>query len=90
MEQPGDLEDDGDVGTKRELEEECGGGIPPGLPPLIHIECCKSGKVSHVAVMSDTFFFMFEMVSMFLFYFIFLYYCLLKLALCILIYTIHC
>ena len=63
MEQPGDLEDDGDVGTKRELEEECGGGIPPGLPPLIHIECCKSGKVSHVAVMSDTFFFMFEMVS---------------------------
>ena len=46
LEQPGDLEDDGDVGTKRELGEECGGGSPPGLPPLIHIECCKSGKVS--------------------------------------------
>ena len=46
LEQPGDLEDDGAVGTKRELEEECGGGEPPGLPPLIHIECCKSGKVS--------------------------------------------
>ena len=46
LEQPGDLEDDGAVGTKRELEEECGGGDPPGLPPLIHIECCKSGKVS--------------------------------------------
>lgn len=61
MEQPGDLEDDGDVGTKRELEEECGGGTPPGLPPLIHIECCKSGKVSQVAVMSDTSIFMFEM-----------------------------
>ena len=61
LEQPGDLEDDGDVGTKRELEEECGGGTPPGLPPLIHIECCKSGKVSQVAVMSDTSIFMFEM-----------------------------
>ena len=45
LEQPGDLEDDGAVGTKRELQEECGGGTPPGLPPLIHIECCKSGKV---------------------------------------------
>lgn len=53
LEQPGDLEDDGDVGTKRELEEECGGGMPPGLPPLIHIECCKSGKVSHVSVTCD-------------------------------------
>ena len=39
------MEDDGAVGTKRELEVECGGGNPPGLPPLIHIECCKSGKV---------------------------------------------
>lgn len=48
LEQPGDLEDDGAVGTKRELEEECGGGEPPGLPPLIHIECCKSGKVSKI------------------------------------------
>ena len=48
LEQPGDLEDDGAVGTKRELEEECGGGEPPGLPPLIHIECCKSGKVSYI------------------------------------------
>ena len=48
LEQPGDLEDDGAVGTKRELEEECGGGEPPGLPPLIHIECCKSGKVSYM------------------------------------------
>ncbi len=46
LEQPGDLDDEGSVGTKRELEEECGGGVPPGLPPLIHIECCKSGKVS--------------------------------------------
>ena len=45
LEQPGDLEDDGAVGTKRELYEECGGGAPPGLPPLIHIECCKTGKV---------------------------------------------
>ena len=45
LEQPGDLEDDGAVGTKRELNEECGGGAPPGLPPLIHIECCKTGKV---------------------------------------------
>jgi hypothetical protein len=46
LEHPGDLEDDGAVGTKRELNEECGGGAPPGLPPLIHIECCKTGKVS--------------------------------------------
>lgn len=46
LEQPGDLDDEGSVGTRRELEEECGGGVPPGLPPLIHIECCKSGKVS--------------------------------------------
>lgn len=45
LERPGDLEDDGAVGTKRELNEECGGGAPPGLPPLIHIECCKTGKV---------------------------------------------
>lgn len=45
LEQAGDLEDDGAVGTKRELNEECGGGAPPGLPPLIHIECCKTGKV---------------------------------------------
>ena len=45
LDQPGDLDDDGAVGTRRELEEECGGGAPPGLPPLIHIECCKSGKV---------------------------------------------
>ncbi len=45
LEQPGDLEEDGAVGTKRELNEECGGGSPQGLPPLIHIECCKSGKV---------------------------------------------
>ncbi len=45
LEHPGDLEDDGAVGTKRELNEECGGGAPLGLPPLIHIECCKTGKV---------------------------------------------
>ena len=45
MEHPGDLDDDGDVGTRRELEEECGGGSPHGLPSLIHIECYKSGKV---------------------------------------------
>ena len=45
LEQAGDLEDDGAVGTKRELNEECGGGVPQGLPPLIHIECCKTGKV---------------------------------------------
>lgn len=49
--QPGDLEDDGAVGTMRELEEECGGGAPPGLPPLIHIECCKSGKVRHTFIL---------------------------------------
>lgn len=46
LEHQGDLEDDGAVGTKRELNEECGGGAPLGLPPLIHIECCKTGKVS--------------------------------------------
>lgn len=45
LEQPGDLEDDGAVGTRRELYEECGGGAPLGLPPLIHIECCMTGKV---------------------------------------------
>ncbi len=45
LEQAGDLEDDGAVGTQRELNEECGGGAPLGLPPLIHIECCKTGKV---------------------------------------------
>ena len=45
LEHPGDLEDDGAVGTRRELFEECGGGAPPGLPPLIHIECSKTGKV---------------------------------------------
>lgn len=45
LEQPGDLDEDGAVGTRRELLEECGGGVPPGLPDLIHIECCKSGKV---------------------------------------------
>lgn len=50
LEQPGDLEDDGAVGTRRELNEECGGGSPQGLPPLIHIECCKSGKVSWEAL----------------------------------------
>ena len=42
---PGDLEEDGATGTLRELREECGGGTPPDLPDLIHIECCKSGKV---------------------------------------------
>ena len=45
LEHPGDLEEDGAVGTKRELNDECGGGSPYGLPPLIHIECCKTGKV---------------------------------------------
>ena len=45
LENPGDLDEDGDVGTRRELEEECGGGEPLGLPSLIHIECYKSGKV---------------------------------------------
>jgi hypothetical protein len=45
LEHPGDLDEDGDVGTRRELEEECGGGEPLGLPSLIHIECYKSGKV---------------------------------------------
>ena len=45
LEKPGDLDNDGAVGTERELNEECGGGAPPGLPPLIHIECCKTGKV---------------------------------------------
>ena len=46
LEHPGDLENDGAVGTERELNDECGGGSPYGLPPLIHIECCKTGKVS--------------------------------------------
>ena len=48
LEKSGDLEDDGAVGTRRELNAECGGGVPLGLPPLIHIECCKTGKVSKV------------------------------------------
>lgn len=39
-------EDDGERGTMRELKKECGGGAPHGLPPLIHIECYKSGRVS--------------------------------------------
>ena len=46
LEQPGDLDDDGAVGTMRELTDGCGDGVPSGLPPLIHIECCKSGRVS--------------------------------------------
>lgn len=46
LEQHGDLDDDGAVGTMRELTDGCGDGVPAGLPPLIHIECCKSGKVS--------------------------------------------
>lgn len=40
LDQEGDLEpaeDFGAAGTLRELEEECGGGTPPGLPSLIHI-----------------------------------------------------
>ena len=53
LERPGDLEDDGAVGTRRELNEECGGGSPQGLPPLIHIECCKSGKVSREGVVTE-------------------------------------
>lgn len=39
-------EDDGERSTIRELEKECGGGTPGGLPPLIHIESYKSGRVS--------------------------------------------
>jgi len=50
LEQPGDLDENGAVGTKRELNEECGGGSPQGLPPLIHIECNKSGKVRRSGV----------------------------------------
>ena len=45
LDEEGDLEDDGEKGTERELMKECGGGEPNGLPPLIHIECYKSGKV---------------------------------------------
>ena len=45
LDEEGDLEDDGEIGTARELTKECGGGEPNGLPPLIHIECYKSGKV---------------------------------------------
>ena len=43
-----DLDDDGEKGTMAELKKECGGGIPQGLPPLIHIECYKSGRVSYI------------------------------------------
>lgn len=53
LDYPGDLEEDGAVGTKRELNEECGGGAPTGLPPLIHIESYKTGKVSTQAVIGD-------------------------------------
>ena len=52
LENPGDLDEDGDVGTRRELEEECGGGEPQGLPSLIHIECYKSGKVRSILCVS--------------------------------------
>ena len=50
LDEEGDLEDDGEIGTARELTKECGGGEPNGLPPLIHIECYKSGKVHIVHV----------------------------------------
>ena len=52
LDEDDDLDDDGEKGTMRELGKECGGGSPPGLPPLIHIECYKSGRVRiaiHVA-----------------------------------------
>ena len=54
LENPGDLDEDGDVGTRRELEEECGGGEPLGLPSLIHIECYKSGKVKDIGFLICT------------------------------------
>lgn len=41
----GEGDEDGERGTMRELMKECGGGTPNGLPPLIHIECYKSGRV---------------------------------------------
>lgn len=41
-----DMEENGATGTKRKLMETCGGGVPLGLPPLIHITWSRSGKVS--------------------------------------------
>jgi hypothetical protein len=41
-----EIDDDGERATLIQLRKECGGGIPNGLPPLIHIECYKSGRVS--------------------------------------------
>ena len=48
LDEEGDLEDDGEKSTIRELKKECGGGSPGGLPPLIHIESYKSGRVSGI------------------------------------------
>lgn len=46
LDEDNESEDDGERCTIRELEKECGGGTPGGLPPLIHIESYKSGRVS--------------------------------------------
>ena len=44
-------DEDGERGTMRELMKECGGGSPSGLPPLIHIECYKSGRVCFITIL---------------------------------------
>lgn len=51
MVESGDVEEDGATAMRKKLEEECGHGSPPRLPPLIHIECCKSGKVRNELVL---------------------------------------
>ena len=45
LDEDGEGDDDGERCTLRELKKECGGGNPGGLPPLIHIESYKAGKV---------------------------------------------
>lgn len=46
LDEESDVDDDGERCTMRELKKECGGGNPGGLPPLIHIESYKAGRVS--------------------------------------------
>ena len=45
LDEDNDVDDDGERCTLRELKKECGGGAPVGLPPLIHIESYKAGRV---------------------------------------------
>ena len=47
LDEDGEIDDDGEKCTIKELKKECGGGTPDGLPPLIHIECYKSGRVGN-------------------------------------------